>query len=242
MQISFDQTVRHARLLLVGLALAAGACKHDPVVLTNSVPTDYRNRHPILIAERKHSIDLLIGTGRGGLTAAQRAQVAAFGSAWRREGNGYLQVKVPKGTRNETAANATVREVTSILRSVGVPPKAVAVQGYRPQPIFDVAPIRLAFPVMRAEVANCGQWPDDLGPTVDPKYWANEPYTNFGCATQRNLAAVVTDPADLLQPRAETPPSAARRHTVIDKYRQGVDTATTVTTQTSAKVSTVGQQ
>jgi len=240
MQISFEQTVRHARLLLVGLALAAGACKYDTVV-TQSVPTDYRNRHPILIAERPHSIDLLIGTGRGGLTAVQRAQVAAFGSAWRREGNGVFQVKVPSGTRNETAARATVREITSVLNSVGVPPKAIGVQPYRPEQVFDVAPIRLSFPIMRAEVVNCGQWPDDLGPTSDPKYWANEPYSNFGCAAQRNLAAMVADPADLLQPRAETPPSAARRQTVMDKYRQGTDTATTVT-QTGGRISNVGQQ
>jgi pilus assembly protein CpaD len=240
MQISLDQTVRHARLLLIGLALAAGACKHDPVI-TNTVPVDYRSRHPILVAERPHSIDILIGAGRGGLTATQRAQVAAFGSSWRREGNGYLQVNVPKGTRNERAANATVREITSILHSVGVPQKAIAVRPYRPEQAFDVPPIRLAFPVMSAEVRNCGLWPDDLGPTSDPKYWSNEPYSNFGCATQRNLAAMVAEPADLLQPRAETPPSAARRQTVMEKYRQGTDTATTVTT-TGGRVSTVGQQ
>jgi pilus assembly protein CpaD len=52
---------------------------------------------------------------------------------------------------------------------------------------------------------------------------------------------MVAEPADLLQPRAETPPSAARRQVVMDKYRQGTDTATTVT-QTGGKVSTVGQQ
>ena len=240
MQMSFDQTVRHARLLLVGLALAAGGCQHDNVV-TQSLPTDYRNRHPILIAERPHSIDLLVGTGRGGLTAVQRAQVAAFGSNWRREGNGVLQVRVPSGTRNETAARATVREITSVLNSVGVPPKAIGVRPYQPERPFDVAPIRLSFPIMRAEVVNCGLWPEDLGPTADPKYSANEPYANLGCATQRNLAAMVAEPADLLQPRAETPPSAARRQTVMDKYRQGTDTATTVT-QTGGKVSTVGQQ
>jgi pilus assembly protein CpaD len=240
MQISFDQTVRHARLLLIGLALAAAACKHDTMV-THTVPVDYRDRHPIMIAERPHSIDILIGAGRGGLTASQRAQVAAFGGSWRREGNGYLQVFVPNGTRNERAAKATVREITSILNSVGVPAKAIGVRPYQPRKLLEAAPIRLAFPVMGAEVANCGLWPDDIGPTSDPKYWANEPYSNFGCATQRNFAAMVADPADLLQPRAETPPSASRRQTVMEKYRQGTDTATTVTT-TGGRVSTVGQQ
>jgi pilus assembly protein CpaD len=240
MQITLDQTVRQARLLLVGLALTAGACKHDTVI-THTVPVDYRDRHPIVVAESPTSIDILIGSGRGGLTVTQRAQVAAFGSTWRREGNGVLLVKVPTGTRNHIAARATVREITSVLHSVGVPAKAVVVRPYRPDRVLAAAPIRLAFPVMRAEVANCGMWPDELGPTKDWKYWENEPYANFGCATQRNLAAMVTEPSDLLQPRAETPSSAARRQTVMDKYRQGVDTATVVL-QTGGRVSNVGQQ
>ena len=37
----------------------------------------------------------------------------------------------------------------------------------------------------------------------------NRPYWNLGCASQRNLAAMVDNPADLVQPRGETPAYAA---------------------------------
>ena len=47
----------------------------------------------------------------------------------------------------------------------------------------------------------------------------------IGCATQRNLAAMVDNPADLVQPRAETPAYTMRRTTVMEKYRQGVSPA-----------------
>jgi pilus assembly protein CpaD len=241
MWTSFDGTIhRGARLLVVALALGAAGCQYNQVT-SNTYPVDYRDRHPIQIAERDHSVDVFVGIGRGGLTAAQRAQVAAFGGAWRREGNGALVVHVPQGTPNERAAQATVREVTSVLHSVGVPATAVKVVRYRPRSPIEIGPIRLSMPVMRAEVGPCGQWPYDLGSTADPLAWDNLPYWNHGCATQRNLAAMIADPADLVQPRAETSPVASRRQTVMEKYRQGQDPSTVYTKPTEAKASQVGQ-
>src|SRR6266851_377926 len=64
-------------------------------------------------------------------------------------------------------------------------------------------------------------WPEDLGPTTDKVYRNNRQYYNLGCAYQRNLAAQVAEPADLVQPRSETPVLASRRSIVIDKYRKG---------------------
>ena len=76
---------------------------------------------------------------------------------------------------------------------------------------------------LSAQAGPCGLWPYDLGPSYDPglTYLENRPYWNFGCASQRNLAAMVDNPADLVQPRRETPPWAARRSVAIDKYRKG---------------------
>jgi pilus assembly protein CpaD len=62
----------------------------------------------------------------------------------------------------------------------------------------------------------------------------------LGCASQRNLAAMVDNPADLVQPRAETPPYTARRSIVLDRYRQGQGTATTYP-DSKATISDVGK-
>ncbi len=56
---------------------------------------------------------------------------------------------------------------------------------------------------MAAQAGPCGLWPDDLGPSNDMKHFDNQPYYNLGCATQRNLAAMVENPADLVQPRGK---------------------------------------
>jgi pilus assembly protein CpaD len=69
----------------------------------------------------------------------------------------------------------------------------------------------------------------------------NEPYYNFGCATQRNLASSVANPEDLVQTRAETPAFAGRRQTVMEKYARGQDTASQASAApTTGKASNVG--
>ena len=85
-----------------------------------------------------------------------------------------------------------------------------------------LASIKINYSKLVAEAGPCGQWPHDLGPsTSTPAIIENRPYWNLGCASQRNLAAMVDNPADLVQPRGETPAYAPRRSVVIDHYRKG---------------------
>ena len=69
----------------------------------------------------------------------------------------------------------------------------------------------------------------------------SELYYNLGCASQRNLAAMVANPSDLVQPRPETPAYTGRRTFALDKYRQGQATATTYPDADKNKISSVGQ-
>ena len=52
---------------------------------------------------------------------------------------------------------------------------------------------------------------------------------------------MVDNPADLVQPRAETPAYTMRRTTVMEKYRAGSATATRYPTNDTAKISDFGQ-
>ena len=61
------------------------------------------------------------------------------------------------------------------------------------------------------------------------------------CATQRNLAAMVDNPADLEQPRPETPAYTPRRNAAFDKYRKGVSTTTIYPEADKAKLSDTGK-
>jgi pilus assembly protein CpaD len=95
---------------------------------------------------------------------------------------------------------------------------------------------------MRAEAGPCGLWPEDLGPSINnPNYYDNKDYYNFGCAYQRNMAAMVANPSDLVQSRPEAPVYTARRREGFEKYRQGQTTTTTYPEADKAKLSDAGK-
>jgi pilus assembly protein CpaD len=114
-------------------------------------------------------------------------------------------------------------------------------RGYRPADPLALATLKLNYPRMSAESGSCGLWPADLGATLDPEWNQNRPYWNLGCAHQRNLAAMVDNPADLVQPRAETPVYTARRTTAIEKYREGESPASKYPDTDKPRISDVGR-
>lgn len=229
-------------LALTGLSVMLGACNTTGEIVTQTVPTDYRQRHPIAVQEGKKSIVIFVGTARGGLSAAQRADVAGIARDWVREGTGSVVVDVPVDTANSRAAAATYQNIRSVLTSGGVPSRAIVQHRYRPEDPGLLPTIRLSYSKITAVAGPCGLWPEDVGPNIlDPGYNENQPYFNLGCASQRNLAAMIDNPADLEQPRAETPAYTARRDIAFERYRKGSTTTTLYPEADKAKLSDTGK-
>jgi pilus assembly protein CpaD len=168
--------------------------------------------------------------------------VLAFANAWRREATGGILIELPSGTRNEIAAANALHEVRAILSAAGVPPSAVDVRPYRPADPSRLATIKLNYPTLVAQAGPCGLWPRDLGPTLDREHNENVEFWNLGCASQRNLAAMVENKADLVQPRGEVPPYTGRRTTVLDKYHRGEASQTVYPDKDQGKISDLGKQ
>jgi pilus assembly protein CpaD len=227
-------------LAIAGCAAMLAGCTTDQAAIPEA-PHDLRQRHPIAIREGVHTVELFIGTRRGELTLDQRADVLAFAHTWRRDAAGGIMIDLPSGTSNQVAAANALQQVRSILTNMGVPPQDIEVRPYRPSDPRTLATLRLNYPRMVASAGPCGMWPHDLGPTGDREHSENLEYWNFGCAAQRNLAAQVENPADLVQPRGESPPYTPRRTTVVEKYRQGMGTATIYTNPNQGKLSDVAK-
>jgi pilus assembly protein CpaD len=208
---------------------------------TVSYPNDYRKRHQIGLRDGSRTVEVFIGQSRGSLTPTQRAEVLAFAKVWKDEATGGVVIDVPTGTPNQIAASQALREINSIFAASGVPMANVAVRAYTPENPAKFPTLRLNYSTIVAEAGPCGLWPQDLGPTMNAAYNDNNNYWNLGCSNQRNLAAMVANPADLVQPRAETPAWTSRRTTVLEKYRQGVSPETTYPDSDKGKVSDVAQ-
>jgi pilus assembly protein CpaD len=227
---------------LVGVAVALGACTHTDEVLTASVPNDYRQRHPIAIQEADQSIVIFVGRARGGLSVSQRADVMGLAQTWLREATGAIYIDLPVDTPNARTAADAFREIRATLAAAGVPPRGIVVRHYHPEDPRQMAAIRLNYPKISAIAGPCGLWPEDLGPSIKNKsYFENKSYYNFGCAYQRNMAAMVDNPSDLVQPRPETPAYTTRRTLAFERYRKGTSTATSYPEADRAKLSDTGK-
>ncbi len=226
-------------LLIGGLAATLAGCFPQQETQAR-IPYDYRQRHPIVLKDGMRAVEVFLGRNRGGLTPPQRADVLAFAQLWRREATGGILIDVPRGSVTDHAAADSLREIHTIFAASGIPQNGVKIRSYTPSS-STLASIRLIYPKLVAEAGPCGLWPADLGPAADPAYAENRPHWNLGCATQRNLASMVANPTDLVQPRAETPAYSARRSVAIDKYRKGEMPSGIYTGYDAGKISDLGK-
>ena len=225
MTLSIRHRSAHQAVAVVAISLAAlalGGCDHlmgDRLEQIDAGPVilDPTQRHPILVSQQPHKMTLRVARGAAGLSPAQRASVIDFLTKYHAAdaGNSKLLISVPSGSANEIAAMNAVADMRPILSDRGFSESSVSIEPYHadgdPQP-----PLRISYLRFAAEGPECGKWPENLAETS-----RNLNYQNFGCAQQKNLAALVSNPADLLGPRTMTAGSAERRGTNWDKYIKG---------------------
>jgi pilus assembly protein CpaD len=203
--------------LLLGLS-ALGACASVPAPVGPPTPTA-ADAHHITVSEAPARLDLPVADGDNALSNEARAQLANFASGYLRYGHGALVLSTPSGSKNSDSASTVVGDARRALVDAGVSYAAVAGSTYDATG-SDNAPIIVSFSRFEAEAPKCTPlWEQDIGHQQN-----NQPWESFGCATQANLAAMIEDPADLLQPRAEDPRDSGRRDTVMDHYRAGTVT------------------
>ncbi|MBY0560908.1 CpaD family pilus assembly protein [Hyphomicrobium sp.] len=209
-----------AKVLVIALLpLAVAGCRRDapgPQVAGWSV-IDPEQRHPILVSQQPATLNLHIGASSDGLTPAQRARVLEFAGRSRASdaGNSRIVISAPGGSANEGAAMQAADEARRLMIETGYSETSIAVEAYHAD--GRDAPLRLSYMRYVAEAPECGQdWSENLAAN-----YQNTPYPNMGCAGQRNLAAMVANPADLLGPRTMTSRDANRRDDMYSKYVAG---------------------
>lgn len=178
-------------------------------------------RHPIIVSQQPSSISVRVGRDHYGLSPHQRAQVVNFLERYRASdaGNSKLVIQAPSGSANEVAAMQAVAEMRQLISDMGFSHSSIAVEAYGADGDGH-APIRLSYLRFIAEGPQCGVWPTNLAENPN-----NVHMPNLGCASQRNFAAQVANPADLIGPRTPGSGAGERRDMVWDKYLKGESTA-----------------
>lgn len=205
-------------LLAIGTTACSGIQREQ--IIVGAVPDDYRLNHPITISEQVATLDVPVGMQTRYLPSGMEGNVLAFASEFMRSGSGVIAIVLPDGSANYYAATGIALQIEQIMLGAGVPLGAIEFRAY-PAPGARDAPVRLAYAALTASTAPCGPWTDNVA-----RNYNNENYAAFGCATQNNLAAMVSNPLDLVYPRVMTPADAGRRTTVLAAYQAGEATAT----------------
>ncbi|MBW9052143.1 CpaD family pilus assembly protein [Rhizobium mesosinicum] len=230
MKTNRDQAMAHsnprsrtAKPLLVAASLAvailSGCAGPRDQLTTGGIPDDYRERHPIVVAETEQTVDIPVASTDRRLTIAQRELIRGFATNYVSRASGPVYILSPEGSANAGAARALRSQVRAELASRGIASNKIINTTYAATGLLDAAPIRLSFTGMTAVTTRCGQWPKDI--SAD---FTNQNYYNFGCASQNNLAAQVANPEDFVAPRGMTPIDAERRNEAIKEYRTTTST------------------
>ncbi len=212
---------------LVALATLAGCANVSKRHFTVGTPSDdYRARHPIIISEKEKTMDIPVAAGSYGLPKLESSAIVGFLDQFKRSASKSINVLVPSGSENEGAAKKAAKQIVGTIRKSGISRNRIVLTPYQAGSYGSSAPIRLSYLAIQAGVDGCGQWPADLAAGSE-----NRNYQNFGCASQKNLAAIVANPSDLLGPRGPTSIDAERRLKVIEAYRNAQNPATVYTVE-----------
>ena len=228
-QKRFVQGTRLLAVLIAGGLLTAcqtRAEKHDEFSRKSTFIIE--DRYPIKV--ERGEVRLKIPTRRGArFSSAREHEVKKFLDDYRNAGTGRLVISTPHGGGGR--ANAVAGKIARLASEAGVPSSAVR---YRHHGGSHHAPVIIAYRRHFAVTKKCGNWPDSLA-----RAYENEPYHNFGCAHQHNIAAMAANPRDLVTPRSMGSPNASRLDDVFDKHRSGKSTTSTRSGAESGSVSSV---
>jgi pilus assembly protein CpaD len=197
------------RFVSLAALLIAGSCA-APTNDGTGLMADAIANHPITVEPSYRAIKLPFSATDAGLMPDDAAHFSVFVAEYLNSGNGAISITAPQGA----GANAAIGYFGERLASLGVPRDRILV-GTRPE-VGD-GRVEIGYVAYTAHVEACGQdWSMNWGDTAD-----NQPPPNFGCSVQHNLAAMVADPRDLVEPRQMDASDATRRATVGGHYEKG---------------------
>lgn len=213
--------------LSLAAVLLAGSCASP----TNdgTVFADGLRNHPITVAPHYETLRVAFSDASAGLSPEDGTKLAGFVEDYLTRGDGAISVSAPSGPDSSAALSYFGEH----LAHMGVPRSRILVGTH--DGANGNTRVEIGYIVYAAKTDPCGNWTQDASDMAQ-----NLPMPDFGCSNQHNLAAMVSDPRDLIAPRGMSPADATRRGTVIGTYEKAQSTASQKSQEQSANLSGVG--
>lgn len=199
-------------------ALAATTLVACATPTASTGPTIFNNK--IQVAESIERLELYTRPNGLELSARDQAAVSQFLQSYRQSGNGPVYLNIPSSAASGLGVQQAQALIRQNLASLGLGSAAMQTGQYQAS-YGSPAPVVVSYRTLKTVPQDCRQ----LGDAADTH--TNQPYDSFGCFHTANLAAMIGDPRQLLEPYDMTIPDSQRRQTVYDRYIEGENTAST---------------
>jgi len=174
-------------------------------------------RNPITVAESVERLELYTRPDGLELSARDKLAVAQFLDGYRHSGSGPLYINRPSAQAGSAGTQQAEAVIRDLMRNSGLNPAAL--QGGQYQSVPDApAPVVVSYRVLQAIPDNCRRRSSVI------HTYNNQAPEDFGCFQSANIAAMISDPRQLLEPYTFGSPDAQRRQVVYDRYIQGQQT------------------
>lgn len=193
-----------------------------PLVLAACVDTtpDYRENNQIQVNRQPFNLVVRLPEQGQAINDQDLVRMQNYVDTFLKRGEGLVAVSLPP-MPNEEMARSSAATMSRALLDMGL--KAGELDLRTPdinnESTSLSAAAMLSFMGYVAEVPQCGDWSENFA----MEYW-NGPRDAFGCATQRNIGLMVSNPRDLIQKRQTQGRDGERSRDVQLKYQTGVDT------------------
>lgn len=203
---------------VIGGTIAVMALTACSTPTASTGPVVYNNK--IQVAESIERLELYTRPNGLELSARDQVAVSQFLQSYGQSGNGPIYMNIPSNAATGLGVQQAKALIRQNLSSMGLGGAAMQTGQYQVA-YGSPAPVVVSYRRLKTVPRDCRQ----LGDAIDT--YTNQPYDSFGCFHSANLAAMIGDPRQLLEPYDMTIPDSQRRQTVYDKYIKGENPAST---------------
>lgn len=186
--------------------------------------------HPISVDSQVMTLTLDVDPTVSDLSDIDRARLRAFADAYLNDGHGPLTITAPSGGENDFDGQEAASDIRKALHDAGVPWASLGGATYRTG--AGAGQLVVSFTRYVATPSECGVWSGTRA-----RGYRNLRSPNMGCAVMNNIAGMIADPRELVEPAETAPRDGPFVVRAVDRYRRGEVTASEIDQNISTEVS-----
>ena len=194
------------------LGLLAGCMPNSPEAAANT-----ESRYPLAAESQLVTQPVVFEAGQAELGKVDKSRLYVFLAYFLQSGGGALEIR-QTADAYDPQAEARMQAVHRYLLLHGAQRHEIRLRRIAGASA-EGGPIILSFEKFTATAYKCGQRNARISPNP-----TNTQHPDMGCSVRSNMAAMISNPAELERPRVRQPGSAARRARVIQNHHAGQPT------------------